>query len=312
MSQQEIRTFWQETDFKSAKGFIYNLQNSGPNPILKDQVLHHSIRGEGVVFSESAIKRFRQTILTEIEPVAVAACHIPRHGIVFYDADSNPVAHISICFQCNNLTYGPGEFTSKVDLQPFREEILAAGLPIFRDEKEYESYLRPPKEAPHTTDAIAALAFAQDFFDKIGPSMQLGPVYEMFFDPNPRSYPDDWYFDFSIRRKDGKTMGPTESFAGAPGFIISKVDGSGEVVGFHWLSEQQRKVNILSKVDRLLQNYATNSGFYAYLRKNIGIEIKEILAWKKHIKQHDLTPDEEAEYLRAVIFQFLDVHNFDH
>ena len=37
----------------------------------------------------------------------VAACFIPRHGVIFYDLKNKPIAHITICMACNRMKSSP-------------------------------------------------------------------------------------------------------------------------------------------------------------------------------------------------------------
>ena len=37
----------------------------------------------------------------------ISKCPFPRHGIVFFDGDNNPVASANICFQCGDILVWP-------------------------------------------------------------------------------------------------------------------------------------------------------------------------------------------------------------
>ena len=39
--------------------------------------------------------------------VLVSKCAFPRHGVVFFDKKDNPIASVSICFECGDILVWP-------------------------------------------------------------------------------------------------------------------------------------------------------------------------------------------------------------
>lgn len=64
-----------------------------------------SKKGEGILLKESFHTALTKIFAKGVDELiyGLSSCYIPRHGIVYYDKLDQPVASLSICFECERI-----------------------------------------------------------------------------------------------------------------------------------------------------------------------------------------------------------------
>jgi len=117
-------------------------------PLLnKNLELHKGIIGKAVELSEVQIKTFLMAFNESEKFSPAAGCHIPHHGLVFYDKNYKAIGYYDICFQCSNVSSSIKDFKS-VDfkLQPMKKLFKEMGFPILEDFTEYSKLFNKQKK----------------------------------------------------------------------------------------------------------------------------------------------------------------------
>ena len=133
---------WTDVDYYQAKAYVtstpYLLGEIVANGKLVPQVWDTA----GVKLTGQQVLRLKQ-ILTQLDKdddYAVSDCFYPRHGIVLWDKANKPVAHLSVCFECNQLKAKPQ--VDKLDLREIKELFVELGVPVFEDPIQHEQYFK--------------------------------------------------------------------------------------------------------------------------------------------------------------------------
>ena len=109
MISKDIRTSWPPTSWTSAKAYSFNQVDFGPGVELyayKDGVWSTNITQEKELTKQQAHDalelnhRLGGTLI-------VSKCAFPRHAVVFFDANDQPVASINVCFSCGDILVWP-------------------------------------------------------------------------------------------------------------------------------------------------------------------------------------------------------------
>jgi hypothetical protein len=125
---QQVRVYFTRTPFLGYKSAI----------VAEGKLIDSVWDKEGVKLSPEQVQRLDKILQQPDRDVAVADCFNPRHGIVFWDKNNKPVAHISVCFECNLLKATPELY--KYDLTDIKQLFLELGMPVFEDPTKYEAY----------------------------------------------------------------------------------------------------------------------------------------------------------------------------
>jgi hypothetical protein len=64
-----------------------------------------SKKGEGILLKESFHTALAKIVSKGVDELiyGLSSCYIPRHGIVYYNQSDQPVASLSICFECERI-----------------------------------------------------------------------------------------------------------------------------------------------------------------------------------------------------------------
>lgn len=152
---------WPNIQYKSAKLFLFNVDLEEPSlfdwHIYENGVYANSKVGEGFELNDKFLGELHSSLARGVNELrmGLSKCYMPRHGIIYYDENYQPVAAFSLCFECHKIS-----FWSKNDLPPAdyesthndwnraEKQILKIesifkkyDLPVFGDEKDYQTYV---------------------------------------------------------------------------------------------------------------------------------------------------------------------------
>lgn len=116
-------TFNWQPDYEYVRAYQYNLDSERSDYIVVDGRLHPTVVDTvGVELSDHQVTQVLGIVNGTLgaDEDMVAECFIPRHGLVFYNAQGKPSAHISICFDCNQLRVEPDN------------DLPNRGMPLFK------------------------------------------------------------------------------------------------------------------------------------------------------------------------------------
>jgi hypothetical protein len=149
---------WPYMEFAYVKAYLYNLDNQlyGNHAVIKDNQLDKTVVGEGVLLDKNQVETLLQVINSDIEGLiqGLSKSYIPHHGIVFYNNTHQPVAYITLCFDCEALRVYPAiDFPKKNEelsdqeinrllnlLERCKQVIRETKLPIFDSPFDYQEY----------------------------------------------------------------------------------------------------------------------------------------------------------------------------
>jgi hypothetical protein len=149
---------WPHLEFAYVKAYLYNLDNQllGNHAVIKDNQLDKTVVGDGVLLDKKQVETILDVINSDIAGliVGLSKSYIPHHGIVFYDSTHQPVAYITLCFDCEALRVHPGIDIPKITeelsdqeikrllilLEHCKQVILETKLPVFNSPFDYQEY----------------------------------------------------------------------------------------------------------------------------------------------------------------------------
>jgi hypothetical protein len=141
--------------------------------------------GDGTPMNTRAVNAINRIISAEdgILIEGLSKCFIPRHGLVYYNHANQPVASVSICFECEGLrTYpkrkrrsGRGEVTERVirkalkRLAALRSILETVKLPVFDQSIDYQNHLKTAPDLVNSGHAhFESPGFALRLFGPLG------------------------------------------------------------------------------------------------------------------------------------------------
>lgn len=164
-------------DYSYAKLYFFNLDLEQPN--LMDYRIYDGGRyaaskmGSGMYLGEDIQKKISFALKDGIDELnmGLSSCFTPRHGIIYYNDFHEPVASLSICFECDKISvWGINPFKLKDDVVYFNtkkaEEQIAslaeifssAGVPVYLDPNEVERYWQTESLAqPQAAEQFASI-----------------------------------------------------------------------------------------------------------------------------------------------------------
>ena len=171
--------------YSYAKVYLFNinLENSveKPNNHIYNGEYAISKLGNGYKLSNENLTQILRTINHFYQEMhnGLSKCFIPRHGIIFYNDKHIPVASLSICFECEQIStwdidtlYHPNikdiHFTSKTitaterGFSLLKRIFIKSGVPVYENSKQYSETMPneeqikpiPMKKMPFTTRPV--------------------------------------------------------------------------------------------------------------------------------------------------------------
>jgi len=102
---------WPGIKYSYAKVYLYNVDGNlrGSHQILKEGKLDKTVQGEGKKLSLEQTSKLEKIFASgaAIDELVngLSGCYIPRHAIVYYNEKDEPVASMSICFECEGIRF---------------------------------------------------------------------------------------------------------------------------------------------------------------------------------------------------------------
>lgn len=139
--------------FEYAKLYLFNLDLDKPSHmdfrIYKDGVYAKSKLGNGQILSDKFHEKIQKTFARGIDELnmGLSKCYMPRHGIIYYSKEHEPVASLSICFECDKISVWSKEgYSFKDDYDNFnldKAEKQISDLAKIVAEEEIPVYAHP-------------------------------------------------------------------------------------------------------------------------------------------------------------------------
>jgi hypothetical protein len=143
-SQKEVDSVFDFSTLKYsyAKAFLYGLEKESGLIIKNGELNATTLDTSGIRLDSIQSIQVIQVVSgnstgTQDEP---NMCFIPHHGIVFYNENNEPIAHISICFYCETKYTYPKTLRTTSGMNILLDIIKQLGLPVFDSPEEYEQY----------------------------------------------------------------------------------------------------------------------------------------------------------------------------
>ncbi|MFT5820247.1 MAG: hypothetical protein ACI8ZM_001486 [Crocinitomix sp.] len=151
-------------EFEYAKIYLFNLDLDEPSHmdfrIYKDGIYAKSKLGNGTLLTADFHKKLQKVFARGIDELimGLSKCYMPRHGIIYYSKDHEPVASLSICFECDKISvWSKTGYHFKDDYERFNIDkaekqlrdlskiVIAEKVPVYKyvsDVAEYFTYLK--------------------------------------------------------------------------------------------------------------------------------------------------------------------------
>lgn len=102
---------WPNVEYDHAKVYLLNIPFEGPENldwhVFEDDAYALSKAGDGYELNEALLSEFHGILARGVDELymGLSKCFIPRHGIIYFDKDGNPVASTTICFECDRIEF---------------------------------------------------------------------------------------------------------------------------------------------------------------------------------------------------------------
>jgi len=151
-------------EYSYVKVFLFNLEtNFKERPdsyIYKDAVFAKTKAGEGVVLDKKKVNSLNKMLSGDVNTllIGLSKCFIPRHGFVYYNDKDEPVASVSVCFECEAIRlWSKNDLRIKTDYDKMsvskaekqilfiKDNILDGVLPVFKETHKYKDFIASQK-----------------------------------------------------------------------------------------------------------------------------------------------------------------------
>lgn len=148
-SSQSETCNWPGVEYATAKAFMIEYSSTYLDAIKHGKRVDSLIVGaETWVIGKEAAEKLSTVFCKPIDDEEVrraSDCFIPRHGVIFYDTGDNYVAHVTICFECNQYKVYPAP--KNIDIEALKNWCKELGMPVFEHEDKYYEYFKQLKKA---------------------------------------------------------------------------------------------------------------------------------------------------------------------
>jgi len=144
-------------EYSYVKVFLMNIEKTTAKPDLNILSLDRYCKskiGNGTLLDEDQLESLQDLLTQNMLSlhVGLSKCFIPRHGIVYYNDKHEPVAAMSLCFECEKVRFypniykdvkGPVQSTKVVikQLKAFHKILDEAEVPVYDDKTLYAQHL---------------------------------------------------------------------------------------------------------------------------------------------------------------------------
>ncbi len=156
---QEISKFdWKNPVYLEARAYFYALDREGDCGLV---IQNKSLNKETIDIAGHIIDKNRLDKILEIianPPDSIPPdkqtfyVFSPHHGIVFFNEDEQPIAHISVCFISGNIHFSPENNDYSRGYVLFSELFNDVGYPVFNRPEHYSGYSRRFNDNIETTE----------------------------------------------------------------------------------------------------------------------------------------------------------------
>ena len=146
--------------YSYVKLYLFNVDESNDRPdrqIWDDKGYAPSIKGNGKKLEKNQLSLLQGVMKQDLSSLifGLSKCFIPRHGLIYFNDKDEPIASISICFECEKMSLYPNpyakikfdstfsELTALKQLESIRELILLSNLPVYKDVNSYKTLPKP-------------------------------------------------------------------------------------------------------------------------------------------------------------------------
>ncbi len=172
------------------KAYMLNTKKSTGRPdldIWKEDRYAFSKMGDGIQLDEDQLKALGKITSQDMSTLhaGLSKCFFPRHGLVFFNDAHEPVASISICFECEKINLFPNTFSGTTEefdrkkaykqLQSFNKLISDIGFPIYEKSWEYEKLHENPEYMQEGEAELVNEMFAHRLFKNPPFSFEVKP-----------------------------------------------------------------------------------------------------------------------------------------
>ena len=164
-----------DVEYAYAKAYLFNIEeDSNQEHIYGPSGWARTKFGDGETIKQAQLKALHRAVNRDpdILLMGLAKCFIPRHGVVYFDQEDQPVAALSICFQCQGMRFFPepkdeGRFRMRVgrekmrmarkDLKDMEMVMKDIGLPVSENLQEYAQYVSTKRSGPQVEGVITII-----------------------------------------------------------------------------------------------------------------------------------------------------------
>lgn len=151
------------TDYKYSRVYLFNTNEGAETERPEFSVFYKGVYaksklGEGWEFTEKMNLEMNNIFRygTDMMQNGLSGCFIPRHGIIYFDEKGNPVASISICFECLRIHFWsvkplpePSTSSSEKKIKQAEKQFADLeslftkyGIPVFKNTPDYAIHVK--------------------------------------------------------------------------------------------------------------------------------------------------------------------------
>lgn len=197
-------SYWPGVKYSYAIVYLYNIDGNlrGSHQILKDGKLDKSVQGEGKKLSDEQASKLEKIFASgaAIDELVngLSGCYIPRHAIVYYDEKDQPVASMSICFECQGIrfyspSYPRNHYSSNEKLVKKAEEKLKEMEEIIKS-LGFETQFKQQEIKPEMDNGVITITDANTVDSLLPDKVTFENFKDYFTDhENMRTFYDEKY-----------------------------------------------------------------------------------------------------------------------
>lgn len=157
---EETAREWPFAEWSYAKAYTFNFVGYGPGQslyIFRDGTWNESIRSTHKLSREQAQEAFDLTDRLRGE-MWVSKCPFPRHAVVFFNDNDEPVGSVNVCFSCGDILVWPPyysddeepdeELKDSVKVPPEKREAYQAALDVMTKDVKGDPWLPSAEDSP--------------------------------------------------------------------------------------------------------------------------------------------------------------------
>jgi len=133
--------------------------------IYKNGIYAKTKIGDGVLVSDERVESLNSILSGDINILldGLSKCFIPRHGFVYYNSENEPVASVSVCFECgqikiwNNkeiqrkeIVYSKKSIAkAEKQIEYIKSKVVVGLLPVYDEVPKYKEYVAKSEDYNH-------------------------------------------------------------------------------------------------------------------------------------------------------------------